>query len=122
MELGLTSRIVNDPDSAERTLWSDLPFDGVTPNMGKLWSIVWDNGESPETDNRDFGALGAVRSGNFPELSNNEKREVSNEGDSEPCNPAEPDATWSEEFFSQRYPDAALEVRFFVGLMPGMAT
>jgi para-nitrobenzyl esterase len=44
MELGLTSRIVNDPDSAERTLWSDLPFDGVTPNMGKLWSIVWDNG------------------------------------------------------------------------------
>ena len=44
MELGLTSRIVNDPGSAERKLWSDLPFDGVTPNMGKLWSIVWDNG------------------------------------------------------------------------------
>ena len=43
MELGLTSRIVNDPDSAERTLWSDLPFDGVTPNTGKLWSLVWDN-------------------------------------------------------------------------------
>jgi para-nitrobenzyl esterase len=43
MELGLTSRIVNDPDSAERTLWSDFPFDGVTPNMGKLWSLVWDN-------------------------------------------------------------------------------
>jgi para-nitrobenzyl esterase len=44
MELGLTSRIVNDPGSAERKLWSDLPFDGVTPNMGKLWSIVWNNG------------------------------------------------------------------------------
>jgi para-nitrobenzyl esterase len=44
MELAQTSRIVNDPDSAKRTLWSDLPFDGVTPNMGKLWSIVWDNG------------------------------------------------------------------------------
>jgi para-nitrobenzyl esterase len=43
MELGLTSRIVNDPDSAKRTLWSDLPFDGVTPNMGKLWSLIWDN-------------------------------------------------------------------------------
>jgi len=43
MELGLTSRIVNDPGSAERKMWSDLPFDGVTPNMGKLWSIVWDN-------------------------------------------------------------------------------
>ena len=43
MELGLTSRIVNDPDSAKRKLWSDLPFDGVIPNMGKLWSIVWDN-------------------------------------------------------------------------------
>jgi len=44
MELGLTSRVVNDPGSAERKLWSDLPFDGVTPNMGKLWSLVWDNG------------------------------------------------------------------------------
>ncbi len=44
MELGLTFRIVNDPDSAERMLWSDLPFDGVTPNMGKLWALVWDNG------------------------------------------------------------------------------
>jgi hypothetical protein len=44
MELGLPSRIVNDPDSAERTLWSDLPFDGVTPNMAKLWSMVWENG------------------------------------------------------------------------------
>ena len=44
MELGLTSRVVNDPGSAERKLWSDLPFDGLTPNMGKLWSLVWDNG------------------------------------------------------------------------------
>ena len=44
MELGLTSRMVNDPDSAKRTLWNDLPFDGLTPNMGKLWSLVWDNG------------------------------------------------------------------------------
>jgi len=40
----MTSRIVNDFDSPKRTLWSNLPFDGVTPNMGKLWSIVWDNG------------------------------------------------------------------------------
>jgi para-nitrobenzyl esterase len=48
MELGLTSRIVNDPDSAKRKLWSDLPFDGVTPNMGKLWSLVWDNGKPPD--------------------------------------------------------------------------
>jgi para-nitrobenzyl esterase len=44
MGLGLTSQVVNDPGSAERTLWSDLPFDGVTPNMGRLWSLVWDNG------------------------------------------------------------------------------
>jgi len=44
MELGATSRIVNDPYSAERSVWSDLPFDGVTPHMGKLWSLVWDNG------------------------------------------------------------------------------
>jgi para-nitrobenzyl esterase len=44
MELGLKSRVVNDPNSKERRLWSGLPFDGVTPNMGKLWSLVWDNG------------------------------------------------------------------------------
>jgi para-nitrobenzyl esterase len=44
MELGLKSRVVNDPNSAQRTLWNGLPFDGVTPNMGKLWSLVWDNG------------------------------------------------------------------------------
>lgn len=44
MELGATSRIVDDPRSKERSLWNDLPFDGVTPNMSKLWSLVWDNG------------------------------------------------------------------------------
>jgi para-nitrobenzyl esterase len=44
MELGATSRVVDDPRSEERRLWSDLPFDGVTPNMGKLWALVWDNG------------------------------------------------------------------------------
>lgn len=43
MELGTTSRIVDDPRSKERSLWNDLPFDGVTPNMAKLWSLVWDN-------------------------------------------------------------------------------
>jgi para-nitrobenzyl esterase len=44
MELGLISRVAHDPNSAERRLWEGLPFDGVTPNMGKLWSLVWDNG------------------------------------------------------------------------------
>lgn len=44
LELGPMSRVVNDPDSEERKLWSNFPFDGVTPNMGKLWSLVWDNG------------------------------------------------------------------------------
>jgi len=44
MELGSTSQVVDDPHSEERRLWDDLPFDGVMPNMGKLWSIVWNNG------------------------------------------------------------------------------
>ena len=44
MELGITSRVVDDPNSAERRLWNGLPFDGLTPNMGKLWSLLWDNG------------------------------------------------------------------------------
>ena len=43
MELGSTSQVVNDPHSEERSLWSDLPFDGLTPDMGKLWSLVWEN-------------------------------------------------------------------------------
>jgi para-nitrobenzyl esterase len=44
MELGLQSRVVDDPNSAQRRLWDDLPFDGATPNMAKLWSLLWDNG------------------------------------------------------------------------------
>jgi para-nitrobenzyl esterase len=43
MELRATSRIVDDPRSKERSLWNNLPFDGVTPDMGKLWSLIWDN-------------------------------------------------------------------------------
>lgn len=44
MELGVKSRVVNDPNSAQRRLWDGVPFDGVTPNWGKLWSLLWDNG------------------------------------------------------------------------------
>jgi hypothetical protein len=44
MELGVTSQVVNDPNSAERATWNSLPFDGVTPNMDKLWALVSENG------------------------------------------------------------------------------
>jgi para-nitrobenzyl esterase len=42
MELCISSHVVNDPKAAERELWNDVPFDGVTPNTGKLWSFVYE--------------------------------------------------------------------------------
>jgi len=43
MELGVASRVVNDPNSAQRALWSDLPFDGINPPAASVWSMVWEN-------------------------------------------------------------------------------
>jgi carboxylesterase type B len=44
MELGIPSQVVTDPKAAERALWNGLPFDRVTPNMGRLWAFVSENG------------------------------------------------------------------------------
>jgi para-nitrobenzyl esterase len=44
LELGITSHVVNDPNSAERVLWNGLAFDGVTPSPAKIWALVWENG------------------------------------------------------------------------------
>jgi len=46
MQLGITCKVVNDPNSAERTVWNGLPFDGVTPNTVSIWGLVWAN-EAP---------------------------------------------------------------------------
>ena len=44
MELGTSSQIVDDPGSAERTLWDGVPFDGVTPSVDQIVAIMWENG------------------------------------------------------------------------------
>ncbi len=44
MQIGITSRAVSDPNSAQRTLWDGLPFDGVTPPAVDMWTLVWENG------------------------------------------------------------------------------
>ena len=44
MELGTSSQIVNDPGSAQRTLWNGVPFDGVTPSVDQIIAIMWENG------------------------------------------------------------------------------
>jgi para-nitrobenzyl esterase len=44
MQLGITCQILNDPDSAERTVWNGLSFDGVTPDALNTWALVWQNG------------------------------------------------------------------------------
>jgi para-nitrobenzyl esterase len=44
MELGVKSHVVNDPYSAERAMWDDLPFDGISPPAAKMWGLVWLNG------------------------------------------------------------------------------
>jgi len=46
MQLGITCKVVNDPNPAERTVWDGLPFDGVTPNTVSIWGLVWAN-EAP---------------------------------------------------------------------------
>ena len=46
MQLGITCKVVNDPNSAERRVWNGLPFDGVTPNTVSIWGLVWAN-EAP---------------------------------------------------------------------------
>jgi para-nitrobenzyl esterase len=46
MEFGISSRIVNDPSSAERTLWNGVPFDGVKPTLDQIMAILWENGTS----------------------------------------------------------------------------
>ena len=47
MELGISSHVVNDPNAAERALWDNLPFDGVTPKMSSLWALIWES-DSPK--------------------------------------------------------------------------
>jgi len=46
MQLGITCKVVNDPNSAGRTVWNGLPLDGVTPNTVSIWGLVWSN-EAP---------------------------------------------------------------------------
>jgi para-nitrobenzyl esterase len=43
MELGTSSHLVKDPKAAERELWSGLPFDGVTPNLARIWDFIYGN-------------------------------------------------------------------------------
>jgi para-nitrobenzyl esterase len=46
MKLGISSQVVSDPGSAERTLWNGTPFDGVTPSVDQIMAMVWENGTS----------------------------------------------------------------------------
>lgn len=43
MQLGARCAVVRDPNSAERATWNGLPFDGTTPNGGKIWQLVYSN-------------------------------------------------------------------------------
>jgi para-nitrobenzyl esterase len=45
MELGITSRAVNDPQSAQRAAWENIPFDGVTPSVPQVSVFLSDNGQ-----------------------------------------------------------------------------
>jgi para-nitrobenzyl esterase len=45
MELGITSRVVNDPLSAQRAAWENIPFDGVTPSVPQVSVFLSDNGQ-----------------------------------------------------------------------------
>lgn len=43
MQLGTSCAAVRDPNSAERTTWNDLAFDGTRPNSGKIWQLIYSN-------------------------------------------------------------------------------
>ena len=45
MQLGITSAIVNDPLSAQRAVWEDIPFDGVNPSVPQVSVFLSDNGK-----------------------------------------------------------------------------
>jgi len=42
-QFGISCAVVTDPNSAERTVWGGLAFDGVTPNSANIWQLVYSN-------------------------------------------------------------------------------
>lgn len=45
MELGITSRVVNDPYGEQRTAWNGIAFDGTVPTVSQVAALLSDNGE-----------------------------------------------------------------------------
>jgi para-nitrobenzyl esterase len=45
MELGITSRVINDPLPAQRAVWDSVPFDGITPTVDQVSSFLSHNSE-----------------------------------------------------------------------------
>jgi para-nitrobenzyl esterase len=45
MELGTTSRVLNDPLSAQRAVWDGVPFDGITPSAQEVSSFLSTNSD-----------------------------------------------------------------------------
>jgi para-nitrobenzyl esterase len=43
MELGLDSRVVEDPHSAERRSWTGVVFDGITPSVAQVSTLLSEN-------------------------------------------------------------------------------
>jgi para-nitrobenzyl esterase len=44
MELGVSCKVVNDPNSAERAVWDGVPFDGLSPSEAQMAALLWENG------------------------------------------------------------------------------
>ncbi len=44
MELGVRSRVLEDPLSAQRSAWDGVPFDGITPSVAEVAAFLSDNG------------------------------------------------------------------------------
>jgi para-nitrobenzyl esterase len=45
MELGIRSRVVNDPEGAQRAAWNGIPFDGVAPTVAQVAAFLSQNTE-----------------------------------------------------------------------------
>jgi para-nitrobenzyl esterase len=44
MELGITCRVVDDPQASERAAWDGIPFDGIAPTVQQVAAFLSDNG------------------------------------------------------------------------------
>ncbi len=63
MELGIPSRVVNDPYANERKAWASVPFDGVTPSIDQASGLMTLGGGESTGGGEEGVRRGGIRTG-----------------------------------------------------------